>query len=84
MGCQCHSTHLSLPLTHNRHERLTRVAVHHLHTPLSFVSRNTRQEYMPGGTLKQLITREMLGNGRRTYTNEQALDICLQMARGLR
>jgi hypothetical protein len=39
---------------------------------------------MPGGTLKQLITREMLGNGRRTYTNEQALDICLQMARGLR
>lgn len=42
------------------------------------------QEYMPGGTLKQMITREMLGNGRRTYTNEQALDICLQMARGLR
>lgn len=42
------------------------------------------QEYMAGGTLKQLVTREMLGNGRRTYTGVDALDICLQMARGLR
>jgi len=42
------------------------------------------QEYMAGGTLKQLVTREMLGNGRRTYSYKQALDICLQMARGLR
>lgn len=42
------------------------------------------QEYMAGGTLKQLVTREMLGNGRRTYSNKQAVDICLQMARGLR
>lgn len=39
---------------------------------------------MAGGTVKQLVTREMLGNGRRTYTNQQAVDICLQMARGLR
>ncbi|KAF8055751.1 splA [Scenedesmus sp. PABB004] len=42
------------------------------------------QEYMCGGTLKQLVTRQMLANGARVYTNEQALDICLQMARGLR
>jgi hypothetical protein len=39
---------------------------------------------MAGGTLKQLVTREMLGNGRRSYSNQDALDICLQMARGLR
>jgi hypothetical protein len=42
------------------------------------------QEYMAGGTLKQLVTREMLGNGRKCYSNHDALDICLQMARGLR
>jgi hypothetical protein len=47
------------------------------HTPL-------HQEYMAGGTLKQLVTREMLANGRKTYSNKDALDICLQMARGLR
>lgn len=39
---------------------------------------------MAGGTLKSLVTKEMLGNGRRTYSNADALDICLQMARGLR
>lgn len=39
---------------------------------------------MAGGTLKQLITREMLGNGRRVYGNKDGVDICVQMARGLR
>ena len=42
------------------------------------------QEYMAGGTLKQLVTRDMLGNGRRAYSDRDAIDICLQMARGLR
>jgi hypothetical protein len=42
------------------------------------------QEYMAGGTLKSLVTREMLGNGRRIYSYAIGLDICLQMARGLR
>ncbi|KAI8476817.1 MAG: kinase-like domain-containing protein [Monoraphidium minutum] len=42
------------------------------------------QEYMGGGTLKQLVTRQMLAGGRRLYSDAQALDICLQMARGLR
>jgi hypothetical protein len=39
---------------------------------------------MAGGTLKQLVTRDMLGNGRQCYSNKDALDICVQMARGLR
>jgi hypothetical protein len=39
---------------------------------------------MAGGTLKSLVTREMLGNGRRIYSYATGLDICLQMARGLR
>eukprot|EP00879_Flechtneria_rotunda_P024526 GHRR01026002.1.p1 GENE.GHRR01026002.1~~GHRR01026002.1.p1 ORF type:complete len:187 (+),score=52.77 GHRR01026002.1:566-1126(+) len=39
---------------------------------------------MEGGTLKQLVVRQMLGNGQRTYSSSQALAICLQVARGLR
>jgi serine/threonine protein kinase len=42
------------------------------------------QEYMAGGTLKSLVTRQMLASGGSVYTHCQALDICLQMARGLR
>ena len=42
------------------------------------------QEYMAGGTLKQLVTRDMLSNGRGMYSDRDAIDICLQMARGLR
>lgn len=55
---------------------------HLLQRPLRYNA--TLQEYMAGGTLKSLVTKEMLGNGRRTYSNADALDICLQMARGLR
>lgn len=39
---------------------------------------------MAGGTVKQLLICEMLGNGRRVYNDAQALDICLQIARGLK
>jgi serine/threonine protein kinase len=39
---------------------------------------------MSGGTLKQLVTRQMLSNGGRVYSLVDGLDICLQMARGLK
>lgn len=40
---------------------------------------------MGGGTLKQLVTRQMLApRAKDGYTNSQGLDICLEMARGLR
>jgi serine/threonine protein kinase len=42
------------------------------------------QEFMSGGTLKQLVTRQMLSNGGRVYSLVDGLDICLQMARGLK
>lgn len=52
--------------------------------PGAFACEFVVQEYMAGGTLKSLVTKDMLGNGRRTYSNADALDISLQMARGLR
>lgn len=42
------------------------------------------QEYMAGGTVKQLVTKQMLSNGGRVYNDAEGLDICLQMARGLK
>eukprot|EP00775_Hariotina_reticulata_P005978 gene5978-6217_t len=43
------------------------------------------QEFMGGGTLKQLVTKQMLApRSKDGYTNSQGLDICLEMARGLR
>eukprot|EP00883_Tetradesmus_obliquus_P000915 jgi/Sobl393_1/10984/SZX65083.1 len=45
---------------------------------------NVVQEFMSGGTLKQLVTRQMLSNGGRVYSLQEGLDICLQMARGLK
>jgi serine/threonine protein kinase len=38
---------------------------------------------MGGGTLKHLVTRQMLLNGRRGYSDADAISICLQMAEGL-
>jgi serine/threonine protein kinase len=42
------------------------------------------QELMPSGNMKQLVWKHMLANGGTVYTLEEGLDICLQMARGLK
>jgi serine/threonine protein kinase len=39
---------------------------------------------MPGGNMKQLVWKQMLANGGTMYTLQEGLDICLQMARGLK
>jgi serine/threonine protein kinase len=42
------------------------------------------QELMTGGNVKQLLWKHMAANGGTVYTLEDGLDICLQMARGLK
>ncbi|KIZ04397.1 Dual specificity protein kinase shkE [Monoraphidium neglectum] len=41
------------------------------------------QEFMAGPTLKKLVTRQMMLNPQRVYSDAAAIDICLQIARGL-
>jgi hypothetical protein len=38
---------------------------------------------MAGPTLKKLVTRQMMLNPQRVYSDAAAIDICLQIARGL-
>jgi hypothetical protein len=38
---------------------------------------------MGGGTVKNLVTRQMLMHGRSGYSDLDAMTICLQMAEGL-
>jgi serine/threonine protein kinase len=57
-----------------------------LHLPLLWLAMLLLllQEYMEGGTVHQLIIKDMMANGRRRmYTVRDALDMCLQMAEGL-
>uniref|UniRef100_A0A383VIX9 Protein kinase domain-containing protein n=1 Tax=Tetradesmus obliquus TaxID=3088 RepID=A0A383VIX9_TETOB len=42
------------------------------------------QELMTGGNMKQLVWKHMMANGGTAYTLAEGLDICLQMARGLK
>ncbi len=42
------------------------------------------QELMEGGTLKTLVQRQMLQNPTPLYSEAAGLDMCLQVARGLR
>jgi serine/threonine protein kinase len=39
---------------------------------------------MPSGNMKQLVWKHMLANGGTIYSLEEGLDICLQMAHGLK
>eukprot|EP00878_Enallax_costatus_P022758 GHUV01024165.1.p1 GENE.GHUV01024165.1~~GHUV01024165.1.p1 ORF type:complete len:396 (+),score=103.79 GHUV01024165.1:320-1507(+) len=42
------------------------------------------QEYMAGGTMKQLVVQQMMSAPGRIYNDADSLDMCLQIARGLK
>jgi serine/threonine protein kinase len=43
----------------------------------------TLQEYMGGGTVHQLLLKEMMAGMGHVYSTIDALDICLQIGQGL-
>jgi len=58
----------------------TGVGLHHGDPKRSFLV----QELMAGGTLKALVQRQMLQNPTPLYSDAAALDMCIQVAKGLR